>query len=127
MNRLLRLLFVAPVYVQVLCNRLVIQIPSEGKCVIKEAQFTHPRMLVGAFEVAEAALKAGLQELYAGHLLAPRPQVIMHPKERLEGGLTDIEQRVLQEMALGAGARLARVWQGADLSREDVEAFSFQD
>ncbi len=125
MNPILRKLLPSPLYVQVFRNKLVIQNPSDGKTVVKEASFSHPRMLVGEFETAESLLKTGLQEIYAGHFLTPRPQVIMHPKEMLDGGFTMIEQRVLQEMALGAGARQAKVWLGADLSKEETENFTF--
>lgn len=125
MNKFLKTFLPAPLYVQIFRNKLVIQLPSEGKTLVKEGAFSHPRMLVGDFEAAESLLKSGLQEIHTGSFLAPRPQVILHPKELLEGGLTMIEQRVLLEMALGAGARQASVWLDDDLRKEEVESFTF--
>lgn len=80
-------------------------------------------MLVGEFEIAERLLKDGIKEAYSGGLLLTRPHIIMHPKEALEGGLTMIEQRVLRELALGAGAVKTYIRIGPDLSKEEVEAF----
>lgn len=119
------LLFVSRGYVQVFRNKLVIQLPSEGKTVVREAPFSHPRTVIGDFAVAEKALRDGMKEAWPSRLLAPRPQVIMHPREVIEGGLTMIEERALQELALGAGARQASVWVGAELTKEEVEAFRF--
>lgn len=112
-------------YVQVFRNKLVIQLPSEGRTVVKEAAFSHPRLLVGNFELAERTLMEGMKEAWPSRLLAPRPQVIMHPREVLEGGYTMIEQRVLQEMALGAGARQVKVWLREELDKAAVEGFVF--
>ncbi|MDP2228410.1 MAG: hypothetical protein Q8J78_13130 [Moraxellaceae bacterium] len=110
-------------YVQVFKNKMVISIPSRGISVVKEANFSHSRMLVGEFEIAEQLLKEGIKEAYSGGILLTRPQIIMHPKESLEGGFTMIEQRVLRELALGAGAAKTYIRIGQDLSKEEVEAF----
>lgn len=112
-------------YIQVFRNKLVIQLPSEGRTVVREAAFSHPRTVLGDFIVAEKALTEAFKEAWPNRLLAPRPQVIMHPRELLEGGLTMIEERALQELALGAGARQVKVWTGAELDKAAVEAFSF--
>lgn len=102
---------------------MVISIPSKGISIVKEANFSHPRMLVGEFEIAEGLLKQGLKEAYSGNLFLSRPHVIMHPKEVLEGGLTMIEHRVLRELALGAGAVRTYIRVGPDLSKEEVDTF----
>ena len=39
----------------------------------------------------------------------------MHPMEKLEGGLTDIEKTAFKDLALGAGARNAIVYTGSEL------------
>jgi rod shape-determining protein MreB len=65
--------------------------------------FSHPRMLVGHFLAAELAVKAAVAEV-KGSKLFHTTRVLMPPMERLEGGLTQIERRVLHEMALTAGA-----------------------
>ena len=51
-----------------------------------------------------------------------KTEVLMHPLERLEGGLTPIESRCLEELGAGCGAGKVRVWTGARLG--DSEARS---
>lgn len=48
----------------------------------------------------------------------------MHQLEKLEGGLTDIEERVLRELALGMGAREVLIHSGDRLS---VRTLTFSD
>lgn len=126
----LQSLFMAPpVYVQVFRNRFVVSLLASGVRVEGTGDFSHPRMLIGKFQAAEQLLRQLLQEAYEeahGKSVFPqRPLVVVHPKEVLEGGLTDIEERVLMEMALGAGARRVKVWQGDDLRVETMAAVTF--
>ena len=86
-----------------------------------EALTKHPRMLVGDFLAAEACLKAAIGELGAGGL-ALKTEMLMHPLERLEGGLTLIETRCLEELGRGAGAGAVCVWTGAPLRDAEVLA-----
>jgi len=90
-----------------------------------EANFSHPRMLIGDYEVAERLMTLAIKEAYPTVVFPPTPRLVMHPKEVLEGGFTEIEVRVLKEMALAAGARAVGVWQGADLSADEVAMFKF--
>ncbi len=66
--------------------------------------FSHPRLLIADFNRAEKVLMQGLREVNPAKFIAPRPMVIIHPMDKLEGGLTDIECKVYRELALGAGA-----------------------
>ena len=88
--------------------------------------FTHPRSLLSDFAVAEQVLKRFLTKLFAGRLFVPSPVVVMHPKLSPEGGLTQVEIRVLRELAIGAGARRVIVWEGRDLRDEEVAELKFE-
>jgi rod shape-determining protein MreB len=44
----------------------------------------------------------------------------MHPLEMTEGGLSEIEKRILNELAIGAGAMKVVVWVGPELSDTEV-------
>ena len=66
--------------------------------------FSHPRLLIADFNRAEKVLMQGMREVNPAKFIAPRPVVIIHPMDKLEGGLTDIECKVYRELALGAGA-----------------------
>jgi len=84
----------------------------------------HPRVLIGDFALAEKYLQWLLRK--AGGRSSPR--LVMQQRDCLEGGLTEVELRVLRELALGAGAREVLVVEGAQqLSLEHVEqAFADQ-
>ena len=110
-------------YVQLSENRVRVRDLDSGRELERcaEPPFSHPRMLVGDFIAAQACLKAVVGELGAGRL-SLKTEVLMHPLERLEGGLTPIESRCLEELGAGCGAGKVRVWTGARLG--DSEARS---
>ena len=83
--------------------------------------FAHPRSFVGNFLLAEKILQHGMREIHKTRL-RPSPRVVMHQLEKNEGGLTDIEDRVLRELAVGAGAREVIIYLG---QRINVESESF--
>lgn len=82
--------------------------------------FAHPRSLVSDFTVAEQVLKAFFGRVLGRSLLQLSPVVIVHPLGEQTGGLTQVEIRAFRELALGAGASQARVWQGPQLTDEQV-------
>ena len=46
----------------------------------------------------------------------------MHPVGEYVGGLCDVERRLLIELAEGAGSRTAYVWEGDELSDDEIRA-----
>ena len=75
--------------------------------------FSHPRSLIANFSNAEKIIRHAIRSLYGSRLnLKPAPRIVMHPLEKHEGGLTEIEERALVELALGAGAREVLVYTG---------------
>jgi len=78
--------------------------------------FSHPRLLVGNFEKAEKVLTQGIREVLSSKLLTPNPIVIIHPMEKLEGGVADIECKMYRELALGAGAWKVHIHVGEELN-----------
>jgi rod shape-determining protein MreB and related proteins len=114
--------FWTPLYARISSNRIVLRNVLSGKemTFVTDQPFTHPRMLIGHFVHAEMLLKKAIQQLLVHSLLKPAPSILMHPLENLEGGLSQIEERVLREMALGSGARKAVIWTGSALSDNEV-------
>ncbi len=104
----------------------VLAIGSEAKVINQpfvdiSNPFQHTRSFVADFMQAERILMHGVQTLHrSGFRSAPR--VIMHQLEKTEGGLTSIEDRVLRELALGAGAREVMVYLGERIST-DADSF----
>ncbi|MDP2228114.1 MAG: hypothetical protein Q8J78_11630 [Moraxellaceae bacterium] len=111
----MKFLFRSTAYVRIFRNRFVVQVFPAGLQAETSAAFSHPRLLIGDFEIAEKCLKDMITSLYKPFFLPGKPVLVMHPKEVLEGGLTTIEGRVLQELGLGAGAVKCVIWTGADL------------
>lgn len=82
--------------------------------------FSHPRTLVSDFTLGQQLIKAFIKKLPKGSALAAAPRVVFHPQGDPAGGFTQIEIRALHEMALGAGASEVTIWQGQDLTDEQV-------
>lgn len=84
--------------------------------------FAHPRSLVSDFIAGEALLRHVIRQVTKTHWLAVSPYLVLHPLEKLEGGLTEVEERAFQEMGLGAGAAKTQVWTGRPLTDEEILA-----
>lgn len=87
--------------------------------------FDHPRLIVSDFVIAEAALRYFVRKLVRNRLFRSSPVVVVHVLETLDGGLTQVEIRALQELALAAGAREAYVWTGRELTDREFETRKF--
>jgi rod shape-determining protein MreB and related proteins len=86
--------------------------------------FTHPRMLVSDFTVAEQILKTMIRRMKRS-FFAASPVIIMHPIGNPLGGYTQVEIRVFRELAIGAGASEVIVWRGRSLLDQEVLAREF--
>lgn len=85
--------------------------------------FSHTRSFIGNFMLAEKILQHGIFTLNNSKLRAA-PRVIMHQLEKTDGGLSDIEERVLRELAIGMGAREVLIHTGSKIK---VRAQSYDD
>jgi len=113
-------MFTTLLYVQVRVDRMTVRNVSKGIAAERAAQppFSHKRSLVGDFTAAEKLLKALVKEVQQGLVLSV--SIVIHPMERIEGGLSQIEERALRELAIGAGASRVAVWVGDALTDEEV-------
>ena len=113
-------MFATVLYVQARLDRFSVRNVSKGTSVERTAQpsFSHQRSLVGDFTIAQALLKELVAEAKQGFSL--KTEILIHPMERVEGGLTQIEERVFRELCAGAGASRVAVWVGAPLSDAQV-------
>ena len=116
-------MFSNTLYVRVGRNQFRVKHIESGTdtTVVASTPFTTTRLLIGQFVAAEKTLKDALKQIATGRLFAPSPSVVMHPLELIEGGLSEIEERILQEVAIGAGAGKAVVWVGHELSDSEVK------
>lgn len=116
-------MFSKPLYIQVREDQFQVRALSAARSLHKRVTpgFSHPRMLIGDFTAAQAALKSLVSEARGSGLAFSTP-VIIHPLEKIEGGLTQVEERLFHELGMGVGATRVVVWQGAPLS--DAEALA---
>lgn len=91
--------------------------------------FGHPRAAIHELAAAEKLLAHACRELLKGqswYSLRPMSLVILHPLRPLEGGLTEIERRALQEMAENVGARKVVFHQGRELTAAELRDYDFR-
>ena len=110
-------------YVRVRRNQLHVRhLESQTETTVQaEPAFTTTRMLVGNFTAADQSLKAAMRGIVKGRFMLTKPRVLIQPLELVEGGLSQIEERALHELALGAGASKVVVWVGPELSDAEVK------
>jgi hypothetical protein len=89
-----------------------------------DPEFSSPRLLVADFVAAQELLQSAINQLLPRQFMRfywP-PQLLIQPLERLEGGLSGVEERILLELGLGCGARKVRLHLGAELDNAGVLA-----
>lgn len=111
------------IYASIHADRIVarnVDDDREIECLAK-IPYSHSRLLVGNFSAAQICLKEAVVEAKgSGFSLAT--VIVVQPMDRLEGGLSQVEERLLHELAMGAGAYKALVWVGQRLSDDEVKA-----
>lgn len=119
---MLKELFISNVYVKIYKNNFTVKNVDKNIEVVISAihPFTTTRLLVGEFNNAEKLLKETLKKMFKGQWYAASPIIVIQPMEMIEGGLSPVEERVLRELAFGAGGRKVVVWVGKELSNEEV-------
>jgi rod shape-determining protein MreB and related proteins len=82
--------------------------------------FKHPRTLLADFAIAERTLKYFVFKVFPISFFKPAPTLIIHPLEVLDGGLTQIEIRAFGELGAMTGSKQVYVWEGVELSKNDL-------
>lgn len=110
------------IYVQVRVNRFAVRDCGNpgGPPLQGEANFSHPRMLLGDFDAALVCLKPLIEALRGSVFFAPFTGILIHPLEKLEDGLAPVEKRALMELAEQAGAAEVVFWTGPSLTDPEV-------
>ena len=82
--------------------------------------FAHPRSMVSDFTTGEQVLKAFVRQLNKRSRFRLAHRVVMHLAGEPAGVFTQVEIRAFREMALGAGASSVIIWQGPELTNEQI-------
>jgi hypothetical protein len=106
-------------YIQLFATRIVARNlrSGESQVVQRDPKSASPRMLVAHFVTSQLEMKQAVQSVHRG---MRGPHVLLHPMERVEGGVTQVEFRVLVELGRGAGGSRVGVHVGAPLADEAV-------
>ena len=116
-------LFTTTLYVKVYANKFAVKNVSENSNWISacpEIAFTTERLLVGKFSTSEPTLSKLIKEAVPKGLFTKRPMVVIQPIEKIEGGLSEVEERIFKELALGAGAIKVALHVGHELTDSEV-------
>lgn len=91
------------IHIDIYRNKMVFS--HDGRQITVEAAMPYStnRLLVGTFMPAVITLKQGLSQLGTQGFFKRKPQVTITAREQCEGGLSEIEQQCLIEVAHTAG------------------------
>jgi hypothetical protein len=113
-------------YLKLSCNQMHLTHLQSGRELRLQADppFSSQRLLVADFAAAQRLLQRGIDKILPKRFLrlSQPPQLLMQPLERLEGGLSQVEERILLELGLGCGARKVRLHLGSELDNDGVLA-----
>ena len=114
--------FDSAVYVRVKKNQFLVRsLKFEKEAIFNADQpFSTNRQLIGQFQLAQGLLKRAVKEISKGTIFTPSPEILIQPLELTVEGLSQVEERVLREVAIGAGASRVVVWLGHELSDAEV-------
>ena len=108
------------IYVKIYENRIHIRNINDRKEIELTAtsSFSTERLLIGNFTVAQTLITKGIKIVMGKKFFAPL--ILMHPIEKIDGGLSQVEERVLKDLAIMTGAQKVILWVGNELNDEDV-------
>jgi MreB/Mbl protein len=106
------------IYVKIYKNKMTVRHINSNKELTEstDVPFTTQRLLVGDFTVAEQFLKYLVKKVAPTGWFTPSPKILIQPLEMIEGGLSQVEERALLELAAQVGGRKVLVYCGAILS-----------
>jgi rod shape-determining protein MreB len=87
--------------------------------------FAHPRSLVSDFTLGEHVLKEMIHRCLGRSLFSISPAIILHLMGDPEGGFTQVEIRAFREMTLACGAAQVTLWQGRNLTDQELQSRQF--
>ena len=114
------MLSVDTIYIQLFSDRFIVKNVDSGESKETKRDMTHasPRMLVADFTMTQHQLKEIVKSVRRG---IRAPQILMHPMECIEGGVTQVEFRVFVELGMSCGASKTAVYSGPPLAGESIK------
>lgn len=104
-------------YVTINKDHITIDNFDANKQQVITGTFSNARLAIAHFQACEAKLKEAISQVQTKSLLQTLT-LVMHQQALNDGGLCEIEERILLELGLGAGASKVFIWQGQPLTSE---------
>lgn len=79
--------------------------------------FSNTRLAIAHFQTCETLLKQAITRVQSKSILQ-KLTLVMHQQDMNDGGLCEIEERILLEIGYGAGASKVFIWQGEPLNAD---------
>ncbi len=95
------------IYIRLFENKVELRYLSKNQTItrIAENKFSNERLLIASFNNAEALIREILTEIQGKRLLTPLLVVLLQPMEKIEGGISEVEKRVFQDLAMQVGGK----------------------
>jgi hypothetical protein len=94
---------------------------SASEDIVVYDAFCHPRVLIGGFDAALIVVREFIRQTCGTRKPWQKFRLVIQTQDDLEGGLTDIEERALQELGLRLGAGTIVIHQSmAELTDTDL-------
>ena len=113
------------IYLEVLQNRVLITDCESEQHFEVLGDFSNQRLAIAHFAACEAKLSQAIGQIKRKSILHTFT-FVMHQQAHNEGGLCEVEERILMELGSGLGARKVIVWQGQPLSLEALKQRKFE-
>jgi len=109
-------------YVKLWKNRIEVIDVVKNRRVKEESNvpFSNSRLIIAEFLTAENFLKKVFSKLKNDYKIKRYDTILVHPMELNEGGISEVEKRVLMESFERVGARRILFWEGKELSNRQV-------
>jgi len=112
-------------------KRILVAFGSEARSAVSKNNgsvtlhngFDHPRSCINDFEIAAITLRV-LINRSVSKLMMILPTIILHPLDKVEGGLTQVEHKALLELGATVG-RKVYVWSGRVLECQELLSLNF--
>lgn len=95
------------VYIRLFENKIELHYLSSGQIITRTAvqPFSNERLLIASFNNAEALIREILTEIQGKKLLTSPLIVLLQPMEKIEGGISEVEKMVFQDLAMHIGGK----------------------
>ncbi len=102
------------VYIQFYENRIKVSRLDTQESVEEKSEeaFSSSRLIIGDFEIAETCLRTMIKKLWNSRWGLPQLFALVQVMEKCEGGLSNVEKRVIKEVVERCGAKKVKIYEG---------------